>query len=51
MWASSEGHLEVVKALLAAGADPNIKGHVADHGSQERGSPFRRLYSAHVRRS
>jgi len=29
MWASAEGHLEVVKALLAAGADPNLKAHVA----------------------
>jgi ankyrin repeat protein len=24
MWAAAEGHLEVVKALLAAGADPNL---------------------------
>jgi ankyrin repeat protein len=29
MWASSEGHLEVVKALLTAGADPNLKAHVS----------------------
>src|SRR5665213_312509 len=29
MWASAEGHLEVVKALLAAGADPNQKAHVS----------------------
>lgn len=29
MWASSEGHLEVVKELLAAHADPNLKGHVS----------------------
>ena len=29
MWASAEGHLAVVKALLAAGADPNLKGHVS----------------------
>jgi ankyrin repeat protein len=29
MWASSEGHLEVVKTLLAAGADPNLKAHVS----------------------
>jgi ankyrin repeat protein len=29
MWASAEGHLEAVKALLAAGADPNLKGHVS----------------------
>jgi uncharacterized protein len=29
MWASAEGHLEVVKALLAAGADPNLKAHVS----------------------
>jgi ankyrin repeat protein len=29
MWASAEGHVEVVKALLAAGADPNLKAHVS----------------------
>jgi ankyrin repeat protein len=29
MWASAEGHLEVVKALLAAGADPNLKAHIS----------------------
>src|SRR6516164_3623492 len=29
MWASSERHLDVVKALLAAGADPNLKAHVS----------------------
>jgi ankyrin repeat protein len=29
MWASAEGHLPVVKALLAAGADPNLKAHVS----------------------
>jgi ankyrin repeat protein len=29
MWASAEGHLEVVKALLKAGADPNLKAHVS----------------------
>src|SRR6202171_3900601 len=29
MWASAEGPLEVVKALLAAGADPNLKAHVS----------------------
>ncbi len=29
MWASAEGHLEVVKSLLAAGADPNLKAHVS----------------------
>jgi uncharacterized protein len=29
MWASAEGHLAVVKALLAAGADPNLKAHVS----------------------
>ena len=29
MWASAEGQLEVVKALLAAGADPNLKAHVS----------------------
>lgn len=41
MWASAEGQLEVVKALLAAGANPNLKAHVstiterknADHAS------------------
>ena len=41
MWASAQGHLEVVKALLASGADPNLKAHVtqitnrknADHPS------------------
>jgi ankyrin repeat protein len=29
MWASAEGHVEVVKALLKAGADPNLKAHVS----------------------
>ena len=29
MWASAEGHLDVVKTLLAAGADPNLKAHVS----------------------
>src|SRR6202171_2586757 len=29
MWASAEGHLEVVKALRSAGADPNLKAHVS----------------------
>jgi ankyrin repeat protein len=29
MWASAEGHLEVVNTLLAAGADPNLKAHVS----------------------
>src|SRR5580658_5893710 len=29
MWGSAEGHLGVVKALLAAGADPNLKAHVS----------------------
>jgi ankyrin repeat protein len=29
MWASAEGHAEVVKALLAAKADPNLKAHVS----------------------
>ncbi len=29
MWASAEGHLEVVNALLKAGADPNLKAHVS----------------------
>jgi ankyrin repeat protein len=29
MWASAEGHLEAVKTLLAAGADPNLKAHVS----------------------
>ena len=29
MWASAEGHVEVVKTLLAAGADPNLKAHVS----------------------
>jgi len=29
MWASAEGHVEVVKALLAAKADPNLKAHVS----------------------
>ena len=29
MWASAEGQLDVVKALLAAGADPNLKAHVS----------------------
>jgi ankyrin repeat protein len=29
MWGAAEGHLDVVKALLAAGAEPNIKAHVA----------------------
>jgi ankyrin repeat protein len=34
MWASAEGHAEVVKALLAAGADPNRKAHLT--GIEER---------------
>ena len=29
MWAATEGHAEVIKALLAAGADPNRKAHVS----------------------
>jgi ankyrin repeat protein len=29
MWASAEGHLDVVKALIAAGADVNLKAHVS----------------------
>jgi len=29
MWASAEGHTDAVKALLSAGADPNLKGHVS----------------------
>ena len=29
MWASAEGHLDAVKTLLAAGADPNLKAHVS----------------------
>src|SRR5712691_5178143 len=28
MWAAAEGHLDVVDALLKAGADPNLKAHV-----------------------
>ena len=28
MWAAAEGHVDVVNALLAAGADPNRKAHV-----------------------
>ena len=28
MWAAAEGHVDVVKTLLAAGADPNRKAHV-----------------------
>src|SRR5438067_1659621 len=28
-WAAGEGHLEVINALLAAGADPNVKAHVS----------------------
>ena len=52
MWASAEGHLDMVKTLLAAGADPNLKAHVShDYGAQERGPPFRWLYGADVRRS
>ena len=30
MWAAAEGHVDVVKALLAAGADPNRKARVND---------------------
>jgi ankyrin repeat protein len=30
MWASAQGHLDVVKALLASGADPNLKAHVTE---------------------
>jgi ankyrin repeat protein len=41
MWAAEDGHVDVVKALLAAGAAPNLKAHVttltkrehADHPS------------------
>jgi ankyrin repeat protein len=29
MWAAGEGHLDVVNALLAAGANPNTKAHVS----------------------
>ena len=29
MWAAGEGHLDVINALLAAGADPNVKAHVS----------------------
>jgi ankyrin repeat protein len=28
MWAATEGHAPIVEALLAAGADPNLKAHV-----------------------
>src|SRR5690606_18475563 len=28
MWAAAEGHVEVVDALLASGADPNLQAHV-----------------------
>src|SRR5215475_10463057 len=28
MWASAEGHLDVVEALLKAGANPNIQAHI-----------------------
>ena len=28
MWASAEGHLDVVDTLIKAGADPNLKAHV-----------------------
>jgi len=28
MWAAAEGHTDVVDALLNAGADPNLKGHI-----------------------
>jgi uncharacterized protein len=28
MWAATEGHTEIVEALLTAGADPNIKAHI-----------------------
>ena len=28
MWAATEGHTEIVEALLGAGADPNIKAHI-----------------------
>ena len=29
MWAAAEGHVDAVKALLTAGADANLKGHVS----------------------
>ena len=29
MWAAEEGHVEVVNALLAAGANPNTQAHVS----------------------
>ncbi len=28
MWAATEGHTEIVEALMAAGADPNVKAHI-----------------------
>src|SRR5262249_15377499 len=28
MWASAEGHADVVDALLKAGADPNVQAHI-----------------------
>jgi ankyrin repeat protein len=28
MWAATEGHAEIAQALIAAGADPNVKAHI-----------------------
>ena len=37
MWAAAEGHADVVKALLAAGADPNRKAHVTGIDERKHG--------------
>ena len=50
MWAAAEGHVDVVKALLAAGADPNRKAHVNALEERKHARPSDgRLHGADVR--
>ena len=51
MWAAAEGHLDVVKTLIAAGADVNLHAHITTYGTQPLGSPYGRHYGPDVRRS
>ena len=37
MWASAEGHLDVVDLLLEAGADPNRRGHISSLTTRHNG--------------
>ena len=50
MWASLKGHLEVVKALVAAGADINAKGNIQFQVSMKVWSLNERLWSLNVGR-